>query len=103
MPLKPDHEFSPEEISLVESNGLTIAEVRDILSRFSTNAEGSAELELDTAISAALEVKAGKALPLESFIQNEVSEEVARNGQEAPAPEASAPEAPSEAPLEPTA
>lgn len=63
-------------------HNLTVADVRDVLSRFSVNAEGAAELELDTAIAIALDIKAGKELPLESYLQNEVSEEVATEGQE---------------------
>lgn len=81
MPINSSHEFSHEEIQTIEKHNLTVADVRDVLSRFSVNAEGAAELELDTAISIALSVKDGKELPLESFLQNEVSEEVAREGQ----------------------
>lgn len=81
MPITVGHEFTPEEINLIEGSGLTVAEVRDYLGRFSMNAEGSAEVELDTAIAGALMLKNSPVeAPLESALQNEVSEEVATEG-----------------------
>lgn len=70
------HEFTPEEITLIEHNGLTLADVRDVLSRFG-------EQELETAIGTAVQIKAGHVPPIENpQVQKEVPEDVAREGQE---------------------
>lgn len=82
MPITVGYEFNQDEISQIEGAGLTIADVREFLGNYSANAEGSAEVELDTAIGGALKIKAlreeGKEPVLESFIDNEVSDEEAR-------------------------
>lgn len=91
MPINSSHEFSPEEISIIENTAvetrhdgrrvtiyLTLADVREALADFSVNAEGAAELELDTAIAIAIDRIKGKNLVLTSFLDNEVSDEEAR-------------------------
>ena len=80
MPINSSHEFTPDEISLIEGAGLTIAEVRKFLSDFSVDSpeNNAAEMELDTAIGGALVAKANGTLTLESFIDNEVSDEEAK-------------------------
>lgn len=91
MPINSSHEFTPEEISLIESTSvetrhdsrrvtlyLTVADVREALADWSVNAEGGAELELDTAITIAIDKLKGKNFILSSYLDNEVSDEEAR-------------------------
>lgn len=91
MPIDSSHNFTPEEIQLIErqyvekmEDGrkfrvyLTLADVRDALARFSVDKEGSAKVELVPAISIALKVLSDQKLILESYLDNDVSDEEAR-------------------------
>lgn len=72
-----DHEFTADEINLIELAGVTIADVRDVLSKYG-------EQELDTAIGTAVQISKGHVPPIENpQVQKEVPTEVARHGQEA--------------------
>lgn len=79
MPINSAHEFSADEIAQIEAHGFTVADARKFLSDWSVNAEGSAEIEFDTLISGLVDLKKkGGEAPLESFLDNEVSDTEAR-------------------------
>lgn len=70
MTLTVGHEFSSEEINLIEKHDLTVADVRDVLGRFP-------EQELDTAIGLAVVLKKGHKPAIES-VTDTVTDEEAR-------------------------
>lgn len=77
MPINSSHEFTAEEIKQIEDAGFTVASARDYLSKWSVNAEGAAELEFDTMLGGMIAL-VGKKPILESYLDNEVSDEEAR-------------------------